>query len=124
MEDAYAVEERNGQRHILRKRRYDAALLEDLNHIDDFFGLEREGLPMTGEMLQVWAKERCVRRKSREDFGALYSLRRDFADWARGIPCNPSAETFQRVLVRNGFEVSAGFVSSLVLSSDMESLRR
>jgi hypothetical protein len=108
------TDDRTGQIGIFSTEKVKTDWQEFCQYIDEVLGVTTEKQVPEGELLK-WIGERCRSRKTREDWGGLGALYRDFTSW-RGETFSPAS--FEQAVIDAGYAVNRGMVARLLLKED------
>jgi hypothetical protein len=92
---------------------------EMLYAIESFFeeiGVEKTDNPIPSAILHAWISNRCVTRKSCDDWSGISTLQRDFQSYQ---PAEYTPASFRSAIERAGYAIDRGMVSRCVLKEDV-----
>ncbi len=113
------VSNSNGQVNIFLKQKIDQDWEDFMVAVDEFFGVVRDP-EVPAEKLAEWIGQRCMTRKTRDDWAGVYALHRDFMQWSGESFTRPS---FEAAVTSAGYAIHRGMISKLLLKEDWNDMQ-
>jgi hypothetical protein len=109
--------DRKGQRDMFHAASQEMEVLDDMAYINKLFNLPPDDLPVPSAILHAWLSNRCLTRKTKDDWSGLKALHRDFMAY-QGHEFTVAA--FREAIGKAGYAINREMVSRLVLRADYE----
>lgn len=112
-------QDRKGQRDMFAAASEDMEVIDYMAYINKLFNLPPDDLPVPSAILHAWLSNRCMTRKTKDDWSGLKALHRDFMAY-QGHEFTLAA--FRDAIGKAGYAIEKDMVSRLVIKEDIHAV--
>jgi hypothetical protein len=112
-------QDRKGQRDMFAAASQDMEVIDYMAYVNKLFNLPPDDLPVPSAILHAWISNRCMTRKTKDDWAGLKALHRDFTAY-QGHEFTAGA--FRDAIEKAGYAIEKDMVSRLVIKEDIHAV--